>query len=135
MIHPVVAQHIPAIRALYEEFGVQKLEIFGSAVTDRFDPAHSDVDFIVTYPAGYEFGPWGQRVFKLQDALSLLIGRNVDLIMSDAPGNPQIHRTPEPNPNGVLPCDRDFQRPVKYGVPCLVELKTELVQHEERPWG
>lgn len=37
MIHPAVAQHIPAIRNLCREFGVEKLEIFGSAVTDRFD--------------------------------------------------------------------------------------------------
>lgn len=90
MIHPAVAQHIPAIRDLCEEFGVERLDIFGSAVTDAFDPDCSDVDFLVTYPDGYEFGPWGQRVFELQDALADVIGRNADLVMSDAPRNPRF---------------------------------------------
>lgn len=90
MIHAAVAQHIPAIHDLCRAFGVQKLEIFGSAVTDRFDPDRSDVDFLVTYPEGYDFGPWGQRVFELQDALAALLGRNVDLVMNDAPRNPRF---------------------------------------------
>lgn len=90
MIHPDVAQHIAAIRDLCRQFGVERLEIFGSAVTDQFDPARSDVDFLVTYPEGYAFGPWGQRVFELQDALASILGRNVDLVMSDAPRNPRF---------------------------------------------
>jgi predicted nucleotidyltransferase len=90
MIHPAIEQHIPAIRDLCREYGVRKLELFGSAVDGRFDPARSDVDFLVTYPQGYEFGPWGQRVFELQDALAGIVGRNVDLVMSDAPRNPRF---------------------------------------------
>lgn len=90
MIHPEIAQHIPAIQDLCQAFGVQKLEIFGSAVTNRFDPDRSDVDFLVTYPDGYEFGAWGARVFELQDALADVLERNVDLVMSDAPRNPRF---------------------------------------------
>lgn len=86
MIHPAIAQHIPAIRDLCREYGIQRLEIFGSSLTEHFNPARSDVDFLVTYPPCYEFGPWGQRVFELQDALAEIVGRDVDLIMSDAPG-------------------------------------------------
>lgn len=87
MIHPEVEKHIPAIQALCREFGVSRLELFGSAVTDAFDPERSDVDFLVTYPDGYDYGPWLARFFDLERALSSLLGREVDLIMSDAPRN------------------------------------------------
>jgi predicted nucleotidyltransferase len=92
MIHPVVAQHIPAIRELCQEFGVQKLEIFGSAVTERFDPAHSDVDFIVTYPEGYDVGPWARNHWELQSRLESVLGVSVDLIMSTAIRKPRFER-------------------------------------------
>jgi uncharacterized protein len=90
VIHPEVEKHIPAIRALCREFGISRLEIFGSAVTDEFDPERSDVDFLVTYPEEYDFGLWLARFFDLERALSSTLGRNVDLLMSDAPKNPRF---------------------------------------------
>jgi predicted nucleotidyltransferase len=35
------------LRELCERFGVERLELFGSAARGEFDPAHSDLDFIV----------------------------------------------------------------------------------------
>ena len=35
------------LRELCERYGVEKLELFGSAARGEFDPAHSDLDFIV----------------------------------------------------------------------------------------
>ena len=84
VIHPEVEKHIPAIRALCREFGVSRLEIFGSAVTDEFDPERSDVDFLVTYPEEYDFGPWAGRLFDMEEQLSRLLNRNVDLVMPSA---------------------------------------------------
>lgn len=34
--------HLPEIASLCKRFGVRKLDLFGSATTGRFDPAHSD---------------------------------------------------------------------------------------------
>jgi predicted nucleotidyltransferase len=82
VIHPEVAQHIPDIRRLCHEFRVDRLEIFGSAVTDDFDPERSDVDFVVTYPDGYDFGPWLGRVQDFERALADLLARNVDLVVN-----------------------------------------------------
>jgi uncharacterized protein len=92
MLHPAIAQHIPAIRDLCREFGVEKLEIFGSAVTDRFDPARSDVDFIVTWPDGYDVGPWARNHWELQSRLESVLGLSVDLIMSTAIRKPRFER-------------------------------------------
>lgn len=90
MIHPEVDQHIDAVRRICRAFGVRRLEVFGSATTARFDPLHSDVDLLVTYPEAYDFGPWIKRFFDLEHALIDELGRDIDLIMADAPRNPRF---------------------------------------------
>ena len=39
--------NLQPLRELCERYGVEKLEMFGSAARGEFDPAHSDLDFIV----------------------------------------------------------------------------------------
>jgi predicted nucleotidyltransferase len=92
-IHPLITQNLDAIRQLCREFGVARLEVFGSAATGEFDPTTSDVDFIVEYPPGYEFGLWLTRYFELQERLEALLGRPVDLVMAGAPRNPYFIRS------------------------------------------
>jgi len=82
--NPVIAEHLEAIRALCREFGVARLEVFGSICTPDFDPERSDVDFLVEYPTDYDFGPWATRFLALQEALANLLGRKVDLIITRA---------------------------------------------------
>jgi uncharacterized protein len=86
-VHPIVADNLEAIRALAKDYGVLRLEVFGSVCTDEFDSETSDVDFLVEYPEDYEFGPWLGRYFDLKEALEALLGRSVDLVMSGAPKN------------------------------------------------
>ena len=92
-IHPILEQHLGAIRALARDYGVVRLEIFGSAVTGAFDPDRSDVDFIVEYPPDYEFGPWLTRYFELRERLAETLGRPVDLVMAGALRNPYFIRS------------------------------------------
>lgn len=70
MIPDVDAEHLNEIRALCREFGVLRLEVFGSAVTSRFDSATSDIDFLVEYPPDHDLGPWMGRHFELAERLS-----------------------------------------------------------------
>ncbi len=46
MIHPVVAEKLPELRALCKKHRVEKMWLFGSATTDAFDPQHRDIDLI-----------------------------------------------------------------------------------------
>jgi predicted nucleotidyltransferase len=85
--NPVIAEHLEAIRALGREYGVLRLEVFGSVCTPAFDPERSDVDFLVEYPDDYDFGLWLTRHFELKDRLESLLERQVDLVMVDAPRN------------------------------------------------
>ncbi len=83
-MHPLIAKHRDEISALCQEYGVKRLEVFGSVMTDAFDPQHSDIDFIIEYPDGYDFGLWLTRYFELKDRLEALLGRSVDLVMAGA---------------------------------------------------
>lgn len=91
-MNPLIERHRDAIVALCREYGVTRLELFGSAATDTFDPDRSDVDFIVHYPEGYEFGPWLTRFQDLEKALVDLLGRDVDLVMTSALKNRWFNR-------------------------------------------
>ena len=72
--------HLDAIRALCREYGVARLEVFGSACTPEFDPETSDLDFLVEYPPDHDLGPWLGRFHELRRALTDLLGHNVDLV-------------------------------------------------------
>jgi predicted nucleotidyltransferase len=89
---PLIEEHRAAIQALCRQYGVARLEVFGSAATDAFDPARSDVDFLVEYPPGYDFGPWLTRLQELEKALSNLLGTKVDLVMTSALKNKWFRR-------------------------------------------
>lgn len=84
---PVSETEKKALASLCVEYGVQKLEIFGSATTAEFDPERSDLDFLV------EFEPssplvHGQRYLKLLAALQDLFERKIDLVELGALRNP-----------------------------------------------
>ncbi len=47
----VLDPHIAEIPALCRRYGVARLELFGSALTDAFDSQRSDLDFLVAFDA------------------------------------------------------------------------------------
>lgn len=91
-MHPVIADNLEAIRALGREFGVVRLEVFGSICTDEFDPETSDIDFLVEYPDDYDFGPWDARMNQLRRALTDVLKYKVDLVEVRALRNPWLDR-------------------------------------------
>jgi predicted nucleotidyltransferase len=44
---PLLADRLDLLRDLCDRYGVDRLEVFGSAAKGFFDPASSDLDFIV----------------------------------------------------------------------------------------
>ncbi len=81
-----------AIGALCERFGVTRLELFGSAATGEFDPARSDVDFLVFFrpPRGMDAG---EQYFGLHRALEAALGRSVHLVEAHCVVNPYVRRS------------------------------------------
>lgn len=75
-----------AIRDLCRKYGVRRLLVFGSAVTEQFDDSRSDVDFLVEFaddlPSRFD------AYFGLKEELEDMLGRPVDLVMPGALKNP-----------------------------------------------
>ncbi len=68
--------------------GVRKLELFGSATSDAFDPNRSDFDFVVDFAdrsPGY-----ARRYLSFADSLEALLDRKVDLITERSIKNPYL---------------------------------------------
>jgi hypothetical protein len=63
---------------LCRRWGIVKLEMFGSALRDDFDPARSDVDLLVTFAPGRL--PGWEFFAELPAEFARLFGRKVDLL-------------------------------------------------------
>ena len=67
--------------------GARRLDLFGSAVREDFDPARSDLDFVVVFnylaPAAY-----ADAFFSLKEGLERLFVRSVDLVVERSIRNP-----------------------------------------------
>jgi uncharacterized protein len=83
----IIEQHRPQVAVLCSRFGVQSLDVFGSAADGAFDPARSDIDFLVEFSQD-DAGSLFHRYFGLQEALEHLFGRKIDLVTASALRNP-----------------------------------------------
>lgn len=82
--------HVDELAELCRRFGVRRLEVFGSAASQAFDPQRSDFDFIVDF--GDRTSGLFDDYFALKGALEVLYGRPVDLVMAGAIRNPHFLR-------------------------------------------
>lgn len=88
-MHPAIAQHRAAIASICRRHRIRKLEVFGSAArADDFDPARSDVDFLVEFAP--EVRPGLQLFYGAKVELENLLGRGVDLVEPAAVRNPYV---------------------------------------------
>jgi predicted nucleotidyltransferase len=83
----LIQQNRAALTDACRRFEVARLDLFGSAVTGMFDPAASDVDFLVVFQGTGKVNAV-DRYFGLLSELENLFGRKVDLIDVRAHRNP-----------------------------------------------
>lgn len=77
------------LQELCRRHNVRRLEIFGSATGNTFDPRTSDLDFIVEF-GPFESGGYSEHYFALLDELNRLFGRPIDLLVGRAVRNPYL---------------------------------------------
>jgi predicted nucleotidyltransferase len=82
------------IAELCRRHHVRSLSIFGSAVRDDFDPAHSDVDVIVEFE-DFPLDQYLDNKRALQRELSAAFGREIDLLTWNSLKNPVIRQEVE----------------------------------------
>jgi predicted nucleotidyltransferase len=95
-----IANYREELRDLCRRFHVRRLDVFGSAARGDFDPARSDLDFLVEFDSGAPEALSLKTYLGLKDALETLFGRKVDLVEPGAMRNPylkaDIERSREP---------------------------------------
>ena len=87
---PLIHENLQEIANLCRAYGIQSLDLFGSAATGAFDPATSDIDLICDL-GDYEPGV-ADRLFAFADALEALLGRKVDLLTVPMIRNPYFRQ-------------------------------------------
>jgi predicted nucleotidyltransferase len=85
-----IVLHRDEVRDLCRRFHVRRLDLFGSAARGDFDPARSDLDFLVEFDRGRPEALSFKAFFGFKEALETLFGRNVDLIEPGAMRNPYV---------------------------------------------
>ena len=91
---PAVEEKTDDLKRLCIHHGVQQLNLFGSASTDRYDSGKSDLDFVV------EFRPealltFADTYFGLLESLDGLFEQPVDLVVGSAIRNPYFLQSVE----------------------------------------
>lgn len=86
----------PEIAAICREFGVRRLELFGSAAREHsvpgypaFDESRSDLDFVVKFDGSVRL-PWAGEVTGLASGLERIFNQSVDLLEVGAKANPYL---------------------------------------------
>jgi uncharacterized protein len=78
-----IAEHRLEIEEICRRYRVRRLELFGSAVGDSFDPDRSDMDFLVEFESLAD-GEHADAYFGLKESWAALFARPVDLVMTEA---------------------------------------------------
>lgn len=87
----LLADRYTEIEALCMKYGVRRFEVFGSAATDSFNDATSDLDFLVEFRA-MEPPALADAYFGLLGELRGMFDRNIDLLTPKAIRNPYFRQ-------------------------------------------
>ena len=93
-MQPIIETRRDEVTELCRRYQVRRLDLFGSATRDDFDPSRSDVDFLVEFEADGALKALDQY-FGLKEGLEALLGRPVDLVVASAVRNPYIRKSIE----------------------------------------
>lgn len=85
-MNPILENHRREMAALCRQFGVRKLEAFGSVLRPDFRP-ESDVDLLVDFDRATPGLDAFEQFFGFKEAVERLVGREVDLVVADTVRN------------------------------------------------
>ena len=87
----LIESNIDNVRTLCQLHKVQRLFVFGSVLSDRFQK-DSDIDLIVDFQ-GVELYDYADNYFDFKESLENLFKREVDLLEDKAIKNPYLRKS------------------------------------------
>jgi uncharacterized protein len=91
---PLIESKHSDIKTLCRRFHVRRLDVFGSAAREDFEPGRSDLDFLVEFDDFPNLNTF-EAYFDFRRHLSDLLGCPVDLAMPSAIRNPYVKASVE----------------------------------------
>jgi uncharacterized protein len=95
----LIQVHRADLADICQRHHVKRLDVFGSAATDRFDAQTSDLDFIIEFQPLPPV-PYKRAYFAVLAELEGLFNRRIDLVTTSALRSPEfaasVERTREP---------------------------------------
>ena len=88
-----IASRRDELRRLCARHRVKRLELFGSATGNQFNPDRSDFDFLVVFVQPMSPAEHVDCYFDLKEGLETLFGRPVDLLEPGPIRNPYLIRS------------------------------------------
>lgn len=86
-MNPIIDTHRSKLKELCQRYRVKRLELFGSATGNEFNPATSDLDFLVEFHVTATMN-LADQYFGLWDDLKNLFQQDVDLVTVRSLRNP-----------------------------------------------
>ena len=93
-MNSIVHERAGEIAGICQRRHVRRLSLFGSAASDSFDPASSDLDFLVEFQSASP-AQHADNYFGLQEDLERLFGLPVDLVEPGPIRNPYFREAIE----------------------------------------
>jgi predicted nucleotidyltransferase len=90
---PLIEANRTRLESVCREFGVERLDLFGSATSERFRDASSDLDFVADF-GGSRTGI-ADRYLDFAEALEGIFGRRVEILTERSIRNPIFRRAVE----------------------------------------
>jgi predicted nucleotidyltransferase len=91
----LINQHKETIKSLCETHNVEKLYLFGSATTTKFNPK-SDIDFLVKFKS-FDIKLYFLNYTDFKNKLANLLHREIDLVEEQTLKNPYLISSIEEN--------------------------------------
>ncbi len=88
----LVEQKKQELADICRRYRVERIDLFGSAATGRFNPQSSDLDFVVCFADRQPTGDYADRYLGLADSLERLFQCRVDLVTEQSIHNPYLRR-------------------------------------------
>ena len=86
-----IEKYAEQLRELCEQYEVNRLDMFGSAVRADFNDERSDLDFLVTFNEPPKMR-YSDRYFGLLARLGEVFNREIDLVEENAITNPYFRK-------------------------------------------
>jgi uncharacterized protein len=99
----LIEPKLDELAVLCRRLGVRRLDLFGSAATGRFDPIHSDLDFLVEFEPAPLGGRYAKAAFELRSSLERLFEKPIDLLTESMLENPYLRRQVESEKRRLYP--------------------------------